>query len=430
MKNNMRKVYQYNEDGRLVGEWESIVSAANEYDCDESAIRKACVKGRKTQGYYWGYLCKPDFFSQNSDDEIGILTKSNVKLEQSIQRERDFKSVKQRERKELYRFASKADEIIEALGEYKGKIDFSSHTFYDTSIYRDETDNVIIVQLSDLHLNELIDLPHNKYDFTIAGKRLKKYATEARRQIRAFNPKKVIVAFTGDLINSDRRVDEKIARATNRTKASVLAAKLLSQFILELSTEAKIEIISVVGNESRVKDDLALVDLEYTDNYDFLIVELLKMLLADSPINFIEGNPFETVLHINGKNILLTHGTFFGMKDSQRAMQQVIGKYGVKGIAIDYMIFGHIHFSSVTDFYARSGSLCGSNAYSTDVLQLATFAAQNLHIMKDDGDMQNLRITLQNTKNIEGYNVDKDADVYKAVSVSKHVPQYKVIKIN
>jgi len=35
---------------------------------------------------------------------------------------------------------------------------------------------VLIVQLSDLHFNERVELPSNRYDFTVAAQRLRKLA--------------------------------------------------------------------------------------------------------------------------------------------------------------------------------------------------------------------------------------------------------------
>jgi hypothetical protein len=45
-------------------------------------------------------------------------------------------------------------------------------------------DSVLIVQLSDLHFNERVELPSNRYDFTVAAQRLAKLAARARCQLR------------------------------------------------------------------------------------------------------------------------------------------------------------------------------------------------------------------------------------------------------
>ena len=63
----------------------------------------------------------------------------------------------------------------------------------------------------------------------------------------------------------------------------------------------------------------------------------------------------------------------------QKGIQQILGKYAGKGIIIDYVIIGHIHFANVTDVYTRSGSLCGNNTYSDRALNLITRASQVMH---------------------------------------------------
>ena len=49
-------------------------------------------------------------------------------------------------------------------------------------------------------------------------------------------------------------------------------------FILDLNQIANISIACVTGNESRVNDELGWVDIVASDNYDFTIFEMLRLL--------------------------------------------------------------------------------------------------------------------------------------------------------
>jgi hypothetical protein len=86
---------------------------------------------------------------------------------------------------------------------------------------------VLVVQLSDLHFNERVELPSNRYDFTVAAARLAKLAGRIKQLGRSYGATKVVIACLGDFLNSDRRLDELLSNATNRSKATLLAVDIL-----------------------------------------------------------------------------------------------------------------------------------------------------------------------------------------------------------
>ena len=287
------------------------------------------------------------------------------------------------------------------------------------------TESVIVVQLADLHLNELVELESNKYDFDIASKRLQKYAYKVKEYIKFHKANKVLIAITGDLINSDRRLDELMAAATNRAKATFLGVHLLKHFILDINEIAKVQVCCVTGNESRVNQELGWVNLVSSDNYDFTIFEMLRLLLPD--INFLRGDALELVVEINGKNMLVIHGHQLGKMDTNQ-VGKVISKYSAKGVIIDFIICGHLHETMIRDNIARSASLVGSNAYSENALNLSGTAAQNIYCFTDDG-RHDVRIDLQETKGWDGYNIKEELFSYNAKSAQKTHKKETIFKI-
>jgi len=230
---------------------------------------------------------------------------------------------------------------------------------------------------------------------------------------KVYNVSNIVVALTGDVINSDRRLDEMMHMATNRTKASLIATQILFHFLQDINRAANLRVVSVSGNESRIKDEWGLSEMTMSDNYDYLIFNMLKMLFKDSKgVTFIEGDPVEQVINVNNSNILVTHGT--GIKEGQGPMQQVFGKYAAKGILLDYAIFGHIHFTNITDIYSRSGSLIGNNVYSDRGLNLITKASQVLHVIETDGTINSLKVGLQYASDYEGYDIQDDLEAYNS----------------
>jgi len=287
------------------------------------------------------------------------------------------------------------------------------------------TEAAIVVQLADLHLNELVELESNKYDFDIASKRLQKYAYKVKEYVKFHKANKVLIAITGDLINSDRRLDEKLSMATNRAKATFLGVHLLKYFILDINEIAEVQVCCVTGNESRVNFELGFVDMVASDNYDFSIFEMLRLLLPD--INFLRGDALELVVEINGKNMLVIHGHQLGRMTSNDT-GKVISKYSAKGVIIDFIICGHLHETMIRDNIARSASLVGSNAYSENALNLAGTAAQNIYCFTDDG-RHDIRIDLQETNGWDGYDIKEELFAYNAKSAQKTHKKETIFKI-
>ena len=287
------------------------------------------------------------------------------------------------------------------------------------------TEAAIVIQLADLHLNELVELESNKYDFDIASKRLQKYAYKVKEYVKFHKANKVLIAITGDLINSDRRLDEKLSMATNRAKATFLGVHLLKHFILDINEIAEVQVCCVTGNESRVNFELGWVDMVASDNYDFTIFEMLRLLLPD--INFLRGDALELVVEINGKNMLVIHGHQLGRMDSNQ-VGKVISKYSAKGTIIDFIICGHLHETMIRDNIARSASLVGSNAYSENALNLSGTAAQNIYCFTDDG-RHDVRIDLQETNGWDGYDIKEELFAYNAKSAQKTHKKETIFKI-
>ena len=287
------------------------------------------------------------------------------------------------------------------------------------------TEAAIVVQIADTHFNELVELESNKYDFDIASKRLQKYAYKVKEYVKFHKANKVLIAITGDLINSDRRLDEKLSMATNRAKSTFLGVHLLKHFILDINEIAEVQVCCVTGNESRVNFELGWVDMVASDNYDFTIFEMLRLLLPD--INFLRGDALELVVEINGKNMLVVHGHQLGRMQSNE-VGKVISKYSAKGVIIDFIICGHLHETMIRDNIARSASLVGSNAYSENALNLSGTAAQNIYCFTDDG-RHDIRIDLQETNGWDGYDIKEELFAYNAKSAQKTHKKETIFKI-
>ena len=220
-------------------------------------------------------------------------------------------------------------------------------------------------------------------------------------------------------MNSDRRLDELLSEATNRSKATFLAVNLLEHFILDLANDFQVTVANVVGNESRLPKDVGWTEIMASDNYDYTIYNILKLIFRNSNIKMLDGHLLEQIVEISGQNVLLLHGNQLKASSMEQSIQKIKGKYTSQKITIDFVISGHLHSARIGDVYARASSLVGANAYSDSALQLESRASQNIHIFYPNGNRDSIKIDLQVTDNIEGYNIVQALEAYNAKSLKK-----------
>ena len=283
-----------------------------------------------------------------------------------------------------------------------------------------------VIQISDWHLNELINLPGiNSFNFHKASKMIKKLVTYSIWKFKALDVENIVVASVGDLINSDRRIEEKLQMASNRTKASFIAVELVRAMLLELSYHFKhVYFAGVTGNESRVADELGWSEIMMTDNYDYSIYKTLEFLFKDHEkvhvMDQSEVGYVEVPITISGHTWLLVHGhTRTLMGDVEKGVIQLVGKWSDHGYKIVFVLSGHLHYTRIGDHFARGASLPGANAYSNKALQLITKSAQNIHTAFTNGDIFNERVDLSNIDDIIGYKFNEDLIAYNTKSQSK-----------
>lgn len=349
------------------------------------------------------------------------LVQHAVKLELKNQRLRDTQRIERKVRSE-YR---ETNQLTDLTNELINCVENKTLPTTIKHINNNKNESVGIFQCSDFHLNEIIDTPNNTFDFKIAAKRLQKFVSDSIPYFQLNNVNTVVFAMTGDMINSDRRIDEKLSLATSRARACYLASILIEQMILELNRFFNVKVAFVVGNESRAFD-IGRTDIIMSDNYDLSIVSMLKLIFRDSNIEFLPSNLVDCILNIKGKNVLLLHGDKINGKNMQKSIQEIKGKYTQSGIIIDYVIFGHIHEANNGDFYSRSSSLSGGNGYSEYDLNFSSRASQNIHLVNDEW-INSIKIDLQNTNNIEGYFLD--SDLIDSLNECKDDIKVNVVKI-
>lgn len=270
-----------------------------------------------------------------------------------------------------------------------------------------------IITLADWHLNNLINQFDNKFDIKIASKRIKYFIDTTIKHFLDNDVETVYVFGLGDFCKSLRRDSEKLNTATSRANISMVAVKLIGNIFEDLSKYFYIKFAGVIGNESRLLDDLELNKIDASENMDNIIYEVLKRIYSiNGHIKFIDTDLVNGIVHIEelNKNILIIHGMSISQSHRQKNIQELLGKYASLGITIDYVFYGHWHNASVGDKSSSSGSLCGSDSFSGITLVYDGRASQNCYIMYENGAVDGLKIDLQDINCYNGYDIENEIE--------------------
>jgi len=373
-----------------------------------------------------------NFYRRWRNKERDILTEEEVEKETArtarrLLQAQDTNRIERNVWRNVSRYETFFETYIDELKELITDVDMS---YFKVNMVKEEPKKHVygIIHLSDLHFNEIVNIPENKYDFNVASCRLKKLADETICEFKTNGVTDVIIACTGDFINSDRRIDELLSMATSRARAVFVGVMLLKSFITDIYKEFNsISFAGVTGNESRIQKELGFSELAASDNYDMTIYNILAMLFNGTRVNFYLGNPSEQILNLDGTNVLLFHGNNLPRAvNIENKVSEVISKYAKQGINIRYALFGHYHSPIISNEFARSGSLVGANAYSSYDLNFTSKASQNIFILEGN-NVKAILVDLQE------YNKDTNYDLTEALqryNVTNALPtQTNIFKI-
>ena len=396
-ENNLDKLAVYDLYSQFLHECESL--------CDLDSYK------RQVRKYY--ELLADGLDVQDYDDD------SVLRTEAQRQKQIDLNSQLRKTNREQYRVYNNVEEIYTQYVDLLSNVDLTK--FKIKSHVPSESKKVLIMQLSDLHFNSIVNSVEsagNNYDFFIASRRLKKFVTEVV-QIGKFKKITEMHIFqTGDFINSNRRISELLSQATSLVRASLLATNLLQQAFVELAKYFNITVSCVVGNESRIDEDFESSDILLSQNYDYLINENLKMIFNKTPIVFNKSkNLSQTIVKINGKyNALLLHGNQLKMPNPEKDIARILQTYTYNDVKVSGVFYGHYHTPSCSSIFNRSGSMMGGNAYSTNELGFISRASQNYYIVTEDGSLSSTIVDLQNIDDVVGYDINELLERYNVRS--------------
>ena len=264
--------------------------------------------------------------------------------------------------------------------------DIGKERFYPVNIPYVNSDNDLLVVLSDLHIGQCFDSTFGKYNSDIAKERMQQYLKKVIEIGKRHNSQNAYVVLAGDLISNSIHKTIAITNRENVIDQIKLAIDYITAFCFELSHNFEnVFLTDCAGNHSRIdrKED-ALHD----ERLDTLISWTVSKLLGNvGNFRVLNGSQIDTGIaefSIRGKTYVAVHGDFDNF--SKRSMGQLAMMLGNIPYAC---IMGHRHFPAVTDEsgvrIVQGGSLCGAGDDYTIEKRLNGKPSQTVCVCNSDG---------------------------------------------
>ena len=260
----------------------------------------------------------------------------------------------------------------------------------------EDSGNVLIVSLSDIHIGAKVDVDGYKYDELIAKDELSKYADKIIQYVVFSNPGTIYIENLGDSIegaymryNQSYEISLKLSDQINT------AIKLISEFIINIAHSTGIPVIysGILGNHDRAngnkKDNLP------DDGFSTVLNEAIKMIVEQTDYDIKVKEPdkvTEDHISVNGTNIKFVHGDLQNIAKPET----IAISSQFDNIRYDALVGGHFHSLSVHEesgLIIQSGSLIGPTSYS-ERLHYRASRSQVMLDVSNDGTITPLPVML------------------------------------
>ena len=356
------KVGQAKDSGRISNSWEELAPILNaELGIDETEARgeSAFRKKYRVMQQAWDDVFSKSQFSESQLDEIAEQTRELQKEKVKVRDERiDYqKSIREAARRESF-----VELIHRAFSINVKPFDYKSSPVIDSN-------EDMVVCLSDLHAGIEVQNWWNTYNTGILKKRLHKYLDEICEIQKLHQCKMCNVVLGGDNISGAIHANLRLQNNENVIEQLKIAITYISEFIYTLQDWfEEINVYSVSGNHSRLSankddhlkgeelDDMIpfCLTLQFEKNKNVRIVDTHERL--DSTIS-----AFKTR---GDKLFYIVHG------DKDRPANVVKNLTLMSGIKPDGIIMGHRHNNSLSTEHSvkiiQCGCVVGMDDYCVD----------------------------------------------------------------
>nr|DAQ90225.1 MAG TPA: DNA polymerase II small subunit [Bacteriophage sp.] len=342
-------IYRVCSDKDLIGSWQDVANILNELlgtEYTESKFRKQFQAFNKMLNANRGKFT-------DSDEQIKEIEVQKRELERKKIQFRDERNAWQKQNYADARVEEKLDKLEDELTSL-GRTNFDTHNTLSI-----DSDNDMLVILSDLHIGQTFDSIFGKYNTDIAKDRLNQLLNEVLSIRDLHNSRKCYVSLQGDLISGNIHKSIQVTNRENVIEQIKNATELVSSFCYELSLHFENVFLSnVSGNHTRIERKEDAIHDERLDDIISWAVELSLKHIDNFHVLHRNIDTGIADIDIRGKSYIAVHGDYDGFNKS--GVQNLCLALGFVPYAIT---FGHLHVCSVDETNGvkmiRGGSLAG-----------------------------------------------------------------------
>ena len=265
---------------------------------------------------------------------------------------------------ELIRGRARQEEINEIIKKeiHNGQLKVLKPN-YENWKYNYFEDDVMLINLHDLHYGAFFSNYWNTYSPEICKERLEEYLEEIKSIQNIHRCSSCVVACNGDMISGNIHQSIKVTNKENVIKQLIGVSELIARFLSELSTMfPMVKFASVAGNHSRLEKK---EDAQKGERLDDLVSWWLEARLQNfDNIKFDSCEKIDDTIYlieIKGKIYCGVHGDYDYNDKKILDLKTMINKdiYGV--------LTGHLHHNKIDSIQGikliMSGSLQGVDDY-------------------------------------------------------------------
>lgn len=368
-------IYRITGEKDQIGSWQDVADILNELLGTEYTESKF----RKQRQTFDKMLSANRSKFADSDAQLKEIEIQKRELERKKIQFRDERNAWQKQNFTDARVEEKLDKLESELTSL-GRTNFDGHNNFSI-----DSDNDMLIILSDLHIGQTFDSIFGKYNTDIAKDRLNQLLNEVISIRDLHNSKNCYVSLQGDLISGNIHKSIQVSNRENVIEQIKIATELISSFCYELSLHFEAVFMSnVSGNHTRMdrKDD-AIHD-ERLDDIISWAVELSLKHIDNFHILHRNIDTGISDISIRGKSYIAVHGDYDGF--NKTGVQNLCLALGFVPYAITY---GHLHVCSVDETNGvkmiRGGSLAGCGDSYTIEKRLTGKPSQMVCICTDRG---------------------------------------------
>ena len=366
-------IFRITGDKDKIGSWQDVADILNELlgtNYNASTFRK-----------------KRQYFDimMNANEHIILQDKNYIeelkRERQELYKERQKLSDERTELNRLLRREARKESYLEMVQRV-----ISEDTIpikFDIEYKHIDSDNSLLVHLTDIHAGIYIDNFKNIFDEHVLKQRIEKYTNEIidiQKRHRSKDAYVVVGEILSGLIHNNLRLQNNM----DLIEQFKLSSELIASMLISLGENFEnVYMYTTMGNHSRISPKKE--DALDGENMDILLPYYLKARLQNIDNIHIEDNDFMpdvAVFRVHGKLIMASHGH----KDSPSNVVQNFTLLYRK--CPDIILLGHRHTNGLTTVFdtkvIESGCVSGADQYALDIRK-ATHPEQTVSVINNNG---------------------------------------------